>query len=403
MKHDIDGCTAKYQTSGGVKLFRYRFDAGRGPDGKRRLVGRAGFKTRAEAKLACEAAIAEYKERGTLPAKVLPTQAGESYGSWLRTWLKEFAPQTTTQRSLERYSELAGYILNPADGPCRKLAEVPLKSIGTSAPLIDAALQHLLKSPTRRRAHLAPKSVRDIKGIISTSLSVAFLEHKIISNPMPFVRFKFSKNDRKEVQPLTPEQIEKLLASCKDDWTFTFLTVAAASGARRGELLALEWPDVDWLTGYISISKSLQELESGELQIKKPKNGRVRRLRLGKTGLAALRLQQQWQERNKALFGPDYGNPNLVFATPDGNYWHPAPLSQTVSRRMKRTGLKASLHVLRHSHASVLLSEGVSVVAVSARLGHASTRTTLDYYAHLLPGDDSKCVDVWEQASNRVQ
>ena len=118
-------------------------------------------------------------------------------------------------------------------------------------------------------------------------------------------------------------------------------------------------------------------------------------------GLDAHRLRQDEFRRQ---FGPDYRSDlDLIFANPDGSPLMPNSISSTVSRLCRRLGLPkgASLHVLRHSHASLLLADGVDLATVSARLGHSSVRTTADIYSHAIRGKDHAAAQCWDDIMQR--
>ena len=101
------------------------------------------------------------------------------------------------------------------------------------------------------------------------------------------------------------------------------------------------------------------------------------------------------------MFGTDYCG-EMVFSKPDGSHLLPDLVSQTIVRRLRKAGIKgASLHTLRHMHASNLLSKGVPLSAVSVRLGHADTNITARIYSHALPDDDARAADAWETVVNR--
>ena len=179
---------------------------------------------------------------------------------------------------------------------------------------------------------------------------------------------------------------------------YCVIEVYMASGARRGELLALQWTDVNWLTGELTIGKSLEETKKG-LRVKLPKHDKIRRFKVGASTLAVLRFQQEQQQERQRLFGSDYKTDlNLVFADLDGSHLKPLMVSQNVKRRIEKAGIKdASLHTLRHTHASHLLSQNVPITTVSERLGHADVNVTLRIYAHMLPSDDARAADTWEK------
>ncbi len=123
--------------------------------------------------------------------------------------------------------------------------------------------------------------------------------------------------------------------------------------------------------------------------------------RVGPTAITALRFQQEQQKEHRRLCGADSKDNNLAFCKVDGRFLMPDLVSQVIVRRMKKAGIKdASLHTLRHTHASSLLSKGVPLPAVTARLGHADVNITARVYSHALPEDDRRAADAWE---NTVQ
>ena len=392
------GCVSKYTTKSGCRLWRYRFDADQ-VDGKRRQMSQAGFATRAAAVKALGDAILEYARSKTLPAPPAPApEAKETVADWLRTWLRDYAPQRCTPGTIQRYGQLAGYILDAKDAEPATLATTPLAQVDNA--IVEAALYAMLRMPAKRRAHLSAKSIHDIAGFLSVTMTKAFKLGKIVVNPL--LRVELPKVEPYEARALTLPEIEQLRAACRGDWTFVFVEVALATGCRRGELLALEWSDVDWLSNVLTVRKSLEETRAG-LRIKCTKTARVRRFRIGPSVIAALRFQQEQQQERRRLCGADYKG-DLIFCGPDGSFMWPHLVSQTIVRRMQKAGIKnASLHTTRHSHASILLSKGVPLVAVSARLGHANSNITLKTYAHMLPEDDARAADAYETMQGPVQ
>jgi integrase len=171
-----------------------------------------------------------------------------------------------------------------------------------------------------------------------------------------------------------------------------------ATGMRRGELLALEWSDLDWERGFLEVSKSLEQTRKG-LRVKSTKSGEARRFAIPAEVLEILREAQREQNRQREMYGPDYVNRDLIFARPDGDYYSPDKIGTRIRAAMKRAGLHGvSLHSLRHSHASELLSRGVPITAVAERLGHASPNITLAIYSHALPADNATAAKLWNDA-----
>ena len=304
-------------------------------------------------------------------------------------------------RNAGRYHGLASYILDATESEPAKLAVTPLAEVNHK--IVQSALRALLHMKAKRTEHLSPKTVREVAGVLSVSLNEAFRLEKININP--FLRVKLPKVERTEARSLTPQEVQRLREACRGDWTFTFVELALATGARRGELLALTWADIDWLNSSLTINKSVEETESAGLRVKPPKSGKSRRFRIGQTAITTLRLQQEQQKEFRRLFGDAYQDNGLVFCHPGGSFWPPHSVSQTVIRRLKKAGIKdSSLHVLRHTHASNLLSKGVPLPAVSVRLGHADPNITAKIYSHALPEDDVRAAEAWENTvSGRIQ
>lgn len=384
------GSVWKYIARSGERLWRFQFE-GDPIEGRRQRLSRAGFSTRADALKALDAAIGDFEQRKQFKSQPAPTQ--DTLAEWVRTWLRDYGPERCQPKTLERYRGLASYILDATEGEPAQLAATPLEAVGHKQ--VELALRALLRMKAKRVAHLSVKTVREVAGVLSVALNEAFRLEKININPL--LRVKLPKAERSEARALSSEEIAKLREACRGDWTFTFVELALATGARRGELLAITWSDVDWLNSALSISKSLEETRADGLRVKAPKSGKSRRFRIGQTTIVALQFLQAQVSEHRRLVGSMYQKHDLVFCRPDGAYFSPDLVSQAIRRRMKKACIKdASLHTLRHTHASSLLSKGVPLPTVSARLGHADTNITARIYSHALPQDDARAADAWE-------
>jgi integrase len=225
--------------------------------------------------------------------------------------------------------------------------------------------------------------VRHIAGVLSVALRKAWLLDLAPSNPM--LKVELPALDPKDVRSLTRAEIWSLRDSCRGDSMFAFVELAMATGCRRGELLALEWADLNWTTHALSVSKSLEQTRAG-LRIKSTKGGKPRIFILPNLAIKALRQEQR------------DGHARLIFANDHGDYLKPDLVSQKIVRRIRKAGIDdASLHTLRHTHASVLLSRGVPLSAIAARLGHADANVTARIYCHALPLDDQRAADEWDK------
>jgi integrase len=175
-----------------------------------------------------------------------------------------------------------------------------------------------------------------------------------------------------------------------------FLELSAATGARRGKVLALRWSASNGSD--IVITRSLTQTRQ-TLEFKGTKSERPRRVFLPDSALTSLAAHRAKQDEFRRQFGPEYrADLDLIFANPDGTPLKPNSVSASVSLLCHRLGLPkgVSLHTLRHSHGSVLLADGVDLATVSERLGHSSVRVTADIYSHALRGRDQDAARRWD-------
>jgi hypothetical protein len=127
---------------------------------------------------------------------------------------------------------------------------------------------------------------------------------------------------------------------------YPFLVLAAATGCRRGELLALQWPDLDFETGMLSVSKSLEQTRAG-LRVKCTKSDEPRFLGVPEWALEVLKEDRAEQGRDRAMFGAGYADSELIFCQPGGQYYSPDRLGARVVELMRSVGLYCvSLHSL---------------------------------------------------------
>lgn len=180
-------------------------------------------------------------------------------------------------------------------------------------------------------------------------------------------------------------------------WLSAFRVLAIASGARRGELLAFTWTDINFETAVLSISKSLEQTKQG-LRVKTPKNRKNRALPLPRLAIEVLRSYQLSQEECKTLCGQDgLSEVKLVFSTPDGGFLKPDSVAAKVCLLARKCGLKGiSPHSLRHTHGSQLLPAGVPITTVSRRPGHSSVNVTASTYLYSFDKDETAAAEKWD-------
>jgi integrase len=179
-----------------------------------------------------------------------------------------------------------------------------------------------------------------------------------------------------------------------------WLQVAVATGARRGEVCALRWSDIDFTTATVRIERSVSATKSAGVAIRPTKTGRVRLVSLTGGAVDALVRQRARAERTAADAGRTVDADDQIFTSdPDARRpWRP----ELVTRRWERLRVKNGLdhmrvHDLRHFVATQLLTAGIDVRTVANRLGHARTSTTLDIYWAWVPARDREAARYLEE------
>jgi integrase len=391
MAEEMKGSITKYTVTGSSRpKWRYRLRVGKDDAGNSLREGRGGFAKEGEARDAMDDRIKEIKAQRNAPKE---TPAPEiTLADWLTRWIDMYAVQNCQPKTIERYKQLASYITKTDNAEVATVASTRIAAL-KHAPL-ETALLTLMRQPAKRRKHISARTVRHIAGVLQVALNEAFRLDMITVNPM--LKVKLPSVEQTHAESLTPEQVRAVREKCRGDWTFNLVELTLATGARRGEMLALTWANVDWVGKSLTIASSLEQTAAG-LRIKSTKSGKSRPCSLPQSAIAALQFQREQQAEHKRHFGVDYVNRDLVFAQANGDYLEPDLVSQVVIRRMRKAGIKkGSFHSLRHTLASILLSRGVPLPAVSARLGHADVNVTARIYAHAIPDDDRRAADTWE-------
>ena len=202
------------------------------------------------------------------------------------------------------------------------------------------------------------------------------------------------------IQILSPSEIVALLSALEGTpiWLPTFLGIH--TGMRVGEILGLSWDDLDLVDGTLSVDHTFHPSSDGYFRLGPPKSTSSQRT----IALSAevVKVLREWKEPREYLYTTKVevdGKQAFASAPVDFRQVCAGPGGQILTRKiwssafhdiLRREGLrKIRLHDLRHTHASLLLLDGESMLAVSRRLGHASIQTTINLYGHLLPNTDS--------------
>ncbi len=203
-----------------------------------------------------------------------------------------------------------------------------------------------------------------------------------------------------EQRHLGPEDARQLLEAARGHPLEAFFVLALTSGLRLGELQALRWSDIDTERQRVQVSRTLTTVRGGEPLFGQPKTQKSRRtVWLSATACEALETHRLNQPSQRQLAGAAWKEYGLAFTNALGK---PLDNSHVLSRGLHPLLDKAGLprmrfHDLRHTAATVLLSQGVPVKVVSELLGHSDISTTLRIYAHVIEGAQEQAVSVMDK------
>ncbi|MFT4037804.1 MAG: site-specific integrase [Thermomicrobiales bacterium] len=360
---------ARYRADKGIWEWRHTT-----PDG-RRFSGYA--KTQVDAKARCMAKVRQ-AEKG-IDVKATKQKVGD-YLTW---WLENIVTPKLAPKTIKSYSDIVRLHLTPDLGK---------HELGKLTP---QHVQTLLRA--KEKAGLSPRSVAMIREVLRRALNVAIKMQMIERNAAAQTEPpRLVKTDRRM---FTPAEAKQLLSQVETDRLAALYRVALTLGMRQAEIIGLRWVDVDLEQGVLRVRQSLQRIGS-EIHIKEPKTDRSRRtLALSSSLVRALTAHRDKQAFERRQAGKRWVDSSLVFTTTTGSPLDARNLTREFKRHLVAAGLPETtrFYDMRHAAASLLIADGVPLTAVSAMLGHALTSTTLNVYAHVLPGGERATADAMER------
>ena len=290
---------------------------------------------------------------------------------FLEHWLENVHKQRIKQSSYIKYRKALNYHILP------ELGHIQLQKL--TSEHIDVFYAKLLSKGK------SPKSIKDIHGIVRSALQYAVKKKRLPRNVADDV--DLPRIERYKSQVLDKEQARKLLEAARESRYETLLTVALASGMRRGELLALRWSDIQLDAKSLHVQRTVYRVKGAGYVESEPKTNRGRRnIMLPQFVIAVLKQHRAQQLEMRLQAGPLWIDRDLVFCNTTGDFLYPDNVSADFKRLVEKAGLPAMrFHDLRHSAATILLAMGVHPKVVQERLGHSTIAMTMDIYSHVLP------------------
>ena len=310
-------------------------------------------------------------------AHVKPTKL--TVGEYLEQWLQGYAAVNTGPRTYEGYAGVVHAHLIPA------LGSIPL--VALQPHHIQTYYSKALQSGRRDgKGGLSAQTICHDHRVLFEALRHAVKQGMLIRNVAEAV--DPPRPEHKEMATLGPEGVNKLLDAVRGTLCYDLFYTALYTGLRRSELLALRWHRIDLELATLSVVETIHQLRNSEYVVRQPKSKRGRRLIALSPSLAILlREHKAKQELERMLLGKPLLPNDLVFSNPDGTPLRPNSITRRFKNLADSIGLNGvRLHDLRHTHATLMLQQGIHPKIVSERLGHSSIAITLDTYSHILPG-----------------
>ena len=298
---------------------------------------------------------------------------------WLHGTIKPFRKEAT----FERYGDILKRFIYP------KLGNMPLDKIKRKN--VRQVLMGVHKKGLSRA------SIALVKDVISGPFTLAIDDEIVTANPTLGILKGMHLRRRKQApgDVFNQDEIELFLQTCleQEQEHYPLFLTLCHTGARVGEVIGLQWADIDWRGRFILIRRTVRRQVVGDT-----KTGKERRVDMTDRLYSELEALLKRRQREGLKAGTGL-HPYLFHR--DGEIWAQQSVRNVFGRILTKAKLRhVRVHDLRHSYASILLSSGVSPVYVKDQLGHSSISMTVDIYGHWIRSTDRAAVAVLDNPAN---
>lgn len=234
---------------------------------------------------------------------------------------------------------------------------------------------------------LSPKTILEHHRLLRAMLQKAVYWQMIVSNPAERVQAPKTKKPKRKYydDEQSKALISNLMELTEEQFKYKVAIILTIfTGVRLGELMGLEWNDIDFRNGIVSINRSSQYLADKGVFTKTPKTeSSIRDVAIPDFVVSLLEKYKYWYDEQKYQYGELWYDSNRLFVQTDGKPMHPSTISKWFEKFVAQIGLPViNFHGLRHTNATLLIAQNIDVSVVAARLGHAQITTTLNFYVH---------------------
>ena len=347
--------------------------------------------TKKEAEIELAKFVADVQNGMVIEGKAL------RFSEFTEIWKRDYASKELAPSTYKRYCRMLETRLLPYFGHFY-VNKIKPTDIMQFYDLLSKDTQLVRKKDNDGNKTLKPlsgKTILEHHRLLRAMLHKAVYWQVIVSNPAERVqppkakkpKRKYYDDDQCKILLENLEQLDEEQIKYK-----TAIILTVFTGVRLGELMGLEWNDIDFRNGIVSINRSSQYLADTGVFTKVPKTeSSIREVAIPDFVISLLEEYKLWYEEQKSLYGELWINSNRLFVQADGKPMHPSTISKWFVKFIGQIGLPIiNFHGLRHTNATLLIAQNIDVAVVAARLGHAQITTTFNFYVHPIIAHNKK-------------
>ena len=309
-------------------------------------------------------------------------------------WFKQYAETKLKTQTIRSYHNCENKVYK-AIGHLR-MDKITTRTIQMF--IVDLASEKRCDSKGKELPPYSSKTIRNYISFISSIFDYAVKMQVLSDNPCRNVVLPSKKTKERKMYSL--EEVQKMLELFENEseanYKYTiFFTLAAFTGLRRGELLGLEWKDIDWENDLIRVIRTSEYTKEKGIYTDTPKTESSKRfIKLPTELIQKLKEFREWQDEYKEKIGTKWIECDRLFTKTDGSPMGMRQPYKFFERFCEKTGMRfVNIHSFRHFNASVLINNGVDVKTVQGCLGHSCATTTLNIYAHSFQEAQARAMD----------
>ncbi len=375
----------------GKNSYRLTVSEGFDLDGKPMIHRKTVHGTKKDAEVELAKFVTEVQNGLVIDGKSL------KFSEFTEIWKRDYGSKELAPSTYKRYCRMLETRLLPYFGHFY-INKIKPTDIMKFYDLLEKDTQLVRKkgnNGSKTKKPLSGKTILEHHRLLRAMLHKAVYWQLIVANPAervqpPKARKPKRKSYDDEQTKILLENLE--LLSIEDTKYKVAITLTIFTGVRLGELMGLEWQDVDFKNGIISINRSSQYLSDMGVFTKVPKTeSSIREIAIPEFIISLLEKYKLWYEEQKSIYGELWTDSDRLFVQADGKPMHPSTISKWFVKYVGQIGLPViNFHGLRHTNASLLVAQNIDIAVISARLGHAQISTTLDFYVHPLLSHNRK-------------